>query len=84
MENVILIVCPQGFAPLTSKRHTYAGCDDMFLFVLFFCFFILFFFLPPHFHKSVFFGWVCVCGGGLGGVQLFVESLFDEVITRVD
>lgn len=22
MENVILIGCPQGFAPLTSKRHT--------------------------------------------------------------
>lgn len=22
MENAILIVCPQGFAPLTSKRHT--------------------------------------------------------------
>lgn len=39
MENVILIVCPQGFAPLTSKRHTYAGCDDMFLFVLCFVFF---------------------------------------------
>lgn len=22
MENVILIVCPQGFAPLISERHT--------------------------------------------------------------
>lgn len=59
MENVILIVCPQGFAPLTSKRHTYAGCDDMFLFVL--CFFILFFFSTTTLPQILF---VCVWGAG--------------------
>lgn len=75
MENVILIVCPQGFAPLTSKRHTYAGCDDMFLFVL-----VLFFSSTTALPQILFFGGLWVGGGA----QLFVESLFDEVITSVD
>lgn len=73
MENVILIVCPQGFAPLTSKRHMSHICWVWWyvspLLLLFF--FILFCAPPPtHFHKSYFRG--------------FVDSLFDEVITLLD
>lgn len=53
MENVILIVCPQGFAPLTSQRHTtqMSGvmiCFSFYLFFIFFCFL--------HFHISYFSG----------------------------
>lgn len=53
MENVILIVCPQGFAPLTSQRHTTQMlgvmiCFSFYLFFIFFCFL--------HFHISYFSG----------------------------
>lgn len=42
MENVILIVCPQGFAPLTSQRHTtqMLGVMICFSFYLFFFSFV--------------------------------------------
>lgn len=60
--------------------------DVMICFSLF-CFFVFLFcfFFYHHTSTNPFFLGGCVCvGGGLGGVQLFVESLFDEVITRVD
>ena len=51
MENIILIVCPEGFAPLTSKRHTSHICWEWWYASLFIFFILL---CPSCFHKSYF------------------------------